>query len=151
MTKPITTQELEVAKLHWVKIVQQSYFEEELSIISKGQSLTRSNSLIRLTPFLYPKGLLRVGGRLHASQLSASAKHPLILPKKSTFTSLVISDAHEKTLHGGTQLTITLLRDEFWIIGGRGPVRSFILKCVRYSRYRKQRAQQIMSQLPIER
>lgn len=150
MTEPITTQELEAAKFHWIKITQQSYFEDELSVISKGQSLPRSNSLLRLTPFQDPEGLLRVGGRLQSSLLPASAKHPLILPRKSTFTSLIIADAHLRTLHGGTQVTLTFLRNEYWIIGGRGPVRSFI-KCVRCSRYRQRRAQQIMGQLPFER
>ncbi|EFN65032.1 hypothetical protein EAG_00552, partial [Camponotus floridanus] len=151
ITGPITIQELEGAKLHWVKITQQSYFEDELSKISTGQSLPRSNSLLRLTPFLDPSGLLRVGGRLQSSQLSESAKHPLILPKKSALTSLIIADAHLKTLHGGTQVTVTFLRNEYWIIGGRSPVRSFILKCVRCSRYRQNRAQQIIGQLPFER
>ncbi|XP_025270373.1 uncharacterized protein LOC112639712 [Camponotus floridanus] len=126
-------------------------FEDELSKISTGQSLPRSNSLLRLTPFLDPSGLLRVGGRLQSSQLSESAKHPLILPKKSALTSLIIADAHLKTLHGGTQVTVTFLRNEYWIIGGRSPVRSFILKCVRCSRYRQNRAQQIIGQLPFER
>lgn len=46
---------------------------------------------------------------------------------------------------------MTLLRTEYWIIGGRSPVRSFILKCVRCCRYRQRRAQQIIGQLPIER
>lgn len=151
VTWPITTQELEVAKFYWIKITQQSYFEEEISIISKGQSLPRFNSLLRLTPFLNPQGLSHVG-RLHLSQLPISAKHPLILPKKSTLTSLIITDTHLRTLHGGTQ--VTLLWTEYWIIGGRSPVRSFILKYVRCCQYRQRRAQQIIGQLresqPIE-
>lgn len=83
--------------------------------------------------------------------MPTAAQHPLILPRKSTFTHLVISDAHYRTLHGGTQVTTTLIRNEYWIIGGRAPVRSYILKCVKCARYRQKKAQQIMGQLPVKR
>lgn len=93
-----------------------------------------------------------VGGRLHSSQLPVTAKHPLILPQmKSILTSLIIADAHLRILHEGTQVTVTLLRTEYWIIGKRSLVRSFILKCVHCCRYRQKRAQQIIGQLPFER
>lgn len=113
--------------------------------------MPRSNPLIRLTPFIDSAGLLRVRGRIQLSHLPSNAKQPWILPRKSPLTSLIIADAHIRTLHGGTQLTLSLIRNECWIIGGRAPVRSFILKCVRCARYRQQRAQQIMGQLPPER
>ncbi|XP_024874730.1 uncharacterized protein LOC112456432 [Temnothorax curvispinosus] len=54
-------------------------------------------------------------------------------------------------MHGGTQLTLATIRNEYWIIGGRAPVRSFILNCVKCARYRQRRAQQLMGQLPVER
>lgn len=92
-----------------------------------------------------------MGGRLQSAPLSSMSKHPLILPRKSILTSLIISDAHSKTFHGGTQLTLSLIRNEYWIVGGRAPVRSFILKCMKCARYRQKRAQQIMGQLPPER
>lgn len=113
--------------------------------------LPKSSSLIRLTPFVDSAGLLRIGDRLQQSLMPASAKHPLILPKLSPLTSLIIRDAHARTMHGGTQVTITFIRNNYWIIGGRIPVRSFILKCVPCTRYRKQKAQQLMGQLPAER
>lgn len=150
-TGPLTTVELETAKFFWIRIIQQVSFQHEFTILSKGQQLPRSNSLLRLTPFLDTAGLLRVGGRLHSANLPTDTKHPLILPRSSAFTSLVISDAHIRTVHGGTQVTLSVIRDEYWIIGGRAPVRSFILKCVKCARYRQRRAQQIMGQLPVER
>lgn len=151
LTLPITPQELETAKFYWVKSVQQYHFRQELKILSNGQLLPRSSSLLRLTPFVDTAGLLRIGGRLESSLLPSSAKHPLIIPKDSALTTLIISDAHINTMHGGTQLTLSVIRNDFWIIGGRAPVRSYILKCVRCARYRQQRAQQIMGQLPVEK
>lgn len=151
LTDPISPQELEAAKLYWIRITQRWAFHQELKIISNQQLLPRSNSLQRLTPFLDSHGLLRVGGRLQVTPLDSSFKHPLILPRISALTSLIISDAHARTFHGGTQLTLSFIRNNYWIVGGRAPVRPFILKCVRCARYRQKRAQQIMGQLPPER
>lgn len=148
---PLTTQELADAKFYWVKEIQRSFFQGELQMLSKGQPLSKSSPLVRLTPFLDSKGLLRVGGRLQLSSLPQDEKHPLILPKESALTSLIIRDAHLRTLHGGTQITLSFLRSEYWIVGGRAPVRSFILKCVKCARYRQTRAQQLMGQLPTTR
>ena len=48
--------------------------------------------------------LLRVGGRLSHSLLEEDAKHPLILPTDCHLTTLLIRDAHHRSLHGGVQL-----------------------------------------------
>ncbi|XP_036140647.1 uncharacterized protein LOC118644911 [Monomorium pharaonis] len=151
ITIPITTQEIESAKIYWITRVQQIAFQKELQILSNGQSLPRSSPLLRLTPVVDSNGLLRVGGRLQFSSLPANFKHPFILPRESPLSALIISDAHLRTMHGGTQLTLSFIRNDYWIIGGRAPIRSFILKCVRCARFRQKRAQQIMGQLPIER
>ena len=64
---------------------------------------------------------------------------------------LVIRQSHLRTLHGGTQLTLGTIQQTYWIIGGRAPVRSYILKCVVYARHRGIRAQQLIGQLPKAR
>lgn len=120
-------------------------------MISKNGPLPKSNSLARITPFVDRFELLRVGGRLQNAKLEAYAKHSIILPHGSHFTSLVIADAHLRTLHGGTQITLAYIRETYWILEGRAPVCSHILKCVRCARYRSIRAQQLMGQLPSPR
>jgi len=90
------------AVYYWIKTVQQSVFAHEFKLLSDFKTLPKSHLMNRLTPFVDNDGILRVGGRLEASSLSASAKHPAILPKDSPFTILVISDAHLRTFHGGT-------------------------------------------------
>lgn len=148
---PISPSELQSSSLFWAKTVQKAWFSHELKLLNEGGLLPKSNSLIRLTPFVDKYGVLRVGGRIQNSLLDPETKHPIILPRHSPLTNLIIQDAHLKTLHGGTQLTMAYLRRTYWIIGGRAPVRSFILRCVRCARYRKVRAQQLMGQLPSPR
>ncbi|XP_046973825.1 uncharacterized protein LOC124540368 [Vanessa cardui] len=62
------------------------------------------------------EGIIRVGGRLEMSSLSFNEKHPILIPKESCLSALLIADAHQKTLHGGPQLMITYLRSKYWII-----------------------------------
>ncbi|XP_036148482.1 uncharacterized protein LOC118647537 [Monomorium pharaonis] len=109
------------SRLLWCKIVQQSWFSHEIRILFQGGNLSRFNHLIRLTPFIDKDGILRVGGRLHFAKIDDETKHPVILPRRSPFTTLVIADAHCRTLHGGTQVTLSFLRQTYWVLGGRAP------------------------------
>ena len=74
--------------------------------------------------------LWRCGGRLQSADLPYSAKHPILLNKKHHLTVQVIRDAHYRVHHNGVRETLTEVRSEFWIIGGRSLVRSIIHNCV---------------------
>ncbi|XP_018397750.1 PREDICTED: uncharacterized protein LOC108775769, partial [Cyphomyrmex costatus] len=100
LSPSLTTAELNKAKMFWVHATQRVFFSEELNCLTKGKLISRSSPLIRLTPFVDASGLLRVGGRLQNALLSEDEKHPLILPRKSTLTTLVIADAHQRAFHG---------------------------------------------------
>ncbi|XP_011883910.1 PREDICTED: uncharacterized protein LOC105571052 [Vollenhovia emeryi] len=151
LATPLTPSDIDEARLYWIKATQTAYFKAELKTISRGQQFKKSHPLTRLTAFIDQHGILRVGGRLRAANLDLDSKHQVILPKESHLAQLIIRDAHERTLHGGTQLTSAYLRRSYWIIGGRAPVRFYILKCVRCARQRGVRAQQLMGQLPAAR
>ncbi|XP_029165881.1 uncharacterized protein LOC114936752, partial [Nylanderia fulva] len=149
--EPLTVEELESALLLWVKLTQQLYFSSEIKTLKSQRSLSTSSSLYRLTPFLDSEGLLRLRGRLFRSQLDPEEKHPLILPRKCRLSLLVMDHHHRKTLHGGPQLTLSSIRQRFWIIGGRVPIRAFIHKCVICARHRATTGQQAVGQLPASR
>lgn len=137
---PISPSEIQNSCLFWVQTVQQAWFHHEIKILIEGGHLPKSNTLTRLTPFVDKFGILRVGERLQNSLLDPEAKHPMLLPRHSPLTDLIIREAHHKTLHRGTQTTMAYIRRNYWIIGGRAPIRSFILRCVQCERYRKVRA-----------
>ncbi|XP_029680155.1 uncharacterized protein LOC115245812 [Formica exsecta] len=121
LATPLTPADLESSRLYWIRSVQLAYFSSELTIISSGPHLSRSHPLAKFTAFIDHSGILRVGGRLRQSQLDPECKHPAILPRDSYLSQLIISDAHLRTLHGGTQVTLTYLRQAYWIVGGRAP------------------------------
>lgn len=118
LANPITPQELEDANLFWIRHVQQAYFTAELQTIANGNAPVKGNPLVAPTPFVDRFGTLRVGDRLHQSPLQPEAKHPPVLPRASPLTTLVIADAHFRTLHGGTQTVLIHLLRSYWIPGG---------------------------------
>ncbi|XP_051155785.1 uncharacterized protein LOC127278229 [Leptopilina boulardi] len=148
---PLTPGDLNSSLLYWVRAIQGAYFSTELNTLTLGQKLAKSHPLTRLTAYIDNHGILRVGGRLKRSNLDVDYVNSMILPKDSTLTQLIILEAHKRTLHGGTQLTLSHTRKRFWIIGGRHSIKSLVLKCVTCARQRGQRAQQLMGQLPLSR
>nr|XP_022908846.1 uncharacterized protein LOC111420154 isoform X2 [Onthophagus taurus] len=147
----LSPDELNDSLMFWVRECQQLHFSDEIQILTDGRVVPRSSSLFRLSPFIDGKGFLRVTGRLRFSNLDWNEKHPIILPKDSPITILLIDKHHRATLHGGTQLTLSSIRRHFWIVGGRVPVRSFIHRCMICAKQRAVISQQLMGQLPPSR
>nr|XP_043906906.1 uncharacterized protein LOC122785246 [Solea senegalensis] len=137
-----------------IKLVQQQAFPQELKVLQRGSqrdSLPCSSSLFRLDPIL-EGGLLRVGGRLKRSTLSQELKHPIILPRDSHITKLILSHYHIQICHQGRSQTLMELRaNGFWAIGGSKSVATLIHRCVRCRKLRRPAEEQQMSELPRER
>lgn len=148
---PLQPEELEEAKIYWIKSTQKAYFLSEINKLSKLEPVHQTSSIYRLTPFIDSQGILRIGGRLRNAQIDQDMKHPIILPRESPLTNLILDHTHRETMHGGVQLMLATLRRNYWIIGGRNPVRCFIHRCVTCARYRALTSKQLMGQLPINR
>ncbi|XP_071648620.1 uncharacterized protein [Temnothorax longispinosus] len=142
---------LEEARFFWIKATQAAYFTHEIKMLTANSRLPTAHAFSRLTAYIDAQGIIRVGGRLNQSALAQDSKHQAILPRHSRLSTLIISHAHLRTLHGGTQLTLAHVRQSYWIIGGRAPVKSHILRCVVCARQRGIRAHQLMGQLPLSR
>ncbi|RLU19024.1 hypothetical protein DMN91_009382 [Ooceraea biroi] len=143
-----TPLDLSSAETFWIKVTQQAHFHSELEALSRNAELPRSHPFLRLAPFLDNCGILRVGGRLRNSLLEPEAKHPVLLPRNSRLSTLILDDIHQRTLHGGVQVMLATLRQRFWILGGRTPVAAFARRCARCARYRASTVRQLMGQLP---
>lgn len=62
------------------------------------------------------KKLLGVGGLLKHLELAYDMKHPIILPKNHSFTTMLINQVHLHNLHSSLSVTMTILRQRYWII-----------------------------------
>ncbi|XP_011859787.1 PREDICTED: uncharacterized protein LOC105557209 [Vollenhovia emeryi] len=147
----LTAGEIAMSRERWVRIAQAHDFSQEIACLRNDRQLPARSPLLSLRPFLDQDGLLRVGGRLRQALLSFDEKHPIILAKKSHLSLLLVREAHANSLHGGPQLTRSLLLRRYWILQANSLVRSVIHGCVRCTRFRGVVANQQMGHLPAER
>ena len=150
-----TVAERQDAEMLIFKELQRKAFQNELTRLRRQEGhgkLTKNSSLLNLDPFLDDQGLLRVGGRLEKSSLSFEIKHPVILPRSSQITRLIIDHFHKKVKHQGKGMTMNEIRSNgLWIIGLSAAVSSHIYKCVSCRRQRRPTEDQKMVNLPEER
>ena len=114
----LSAQELEEAFQRCVFCTQKSYFGQELNALQAGRAVPSGSPLRSLSPFLDEKGIIRVGGRLQEASIPFSQRHPVILPKESRLSDLLIDWAHRCSLHGGHALTYAYVMRRAWIIRG---------------------------------
>ncbi|XP_058980683.1 uncharacterized protein LOC131803411 [Musca domestica] len=101
---------------------------------------------------LVENGVMCMDGRLARSPtLSPSERCPIILPYKSRFARLLVEYTHVKSVHGGTQLMLRILRMEYWIPRVKNLIRSVIRHCKVCILDKKKHCSQIMAALPPER
>ncbi|XP_043257967.1 uncharacterized protein LOC122400510 [Colletes gigas] len=143
----LTVDEIRAASLFWMSYVQKNHFNAELKLLKSKMPLPKSSPLISLHPVIGKDSLIRLGGRLEHSALSYDEKHPIVLPKHRV-SELLIDHVHKRTLHGGIQLTLRVLRQQYWIISARSLVRGYIHRCVTCVRQKAQSATQLMGALP---
>ena len=156
----ISAHDLEKAECSILRFVHKECFPEEILALSDRSSsaclsssdrrksgVKRKSSLYKLDPIL-DSGLLRVGGRLRRTLLPASAKHPIILPRRHCVTLLIIRDEHVRLGHAGRAHVLSSLRERYWLINGNSRVRHVISSCVRCRRLRAPCMDQKMADLP---
>ena len=118
----------------------------------KKALLKKISSLRMLDPVLDSDGVMRVGGRIRKANLPHTLKNPVILPKSSDISSLIISHVHERTHHSGRGITLNeLCSSGYWIVSGNAMVRQFISKCVTCRHLRGSQGEQKMADLPKSR
>ena len=152
----LTTDDKSKARTTIIKMVQgESFIEEikELTDSRNDEAVKFHSQLYKLDPFLHKDGTMRVGGRLkHASSLHYDVKHPIILPRRSYITNLIVKDCHEKVEHQGRGMTVNEIRARgFWVVGISSAVSSHIHRCVQCKKLRAQTLEQKMANLPEER
>lgn len=149
----LSSDELHAMRRHWILETQQQYYADEIQCLTADppEPLHHKSTLLSLTPFIDGNGILRLRGRLEHSLLPYDEMHPIILPPKAHFTRLVIDRFHQRTMHGGTQLMMAVIRRQFWIVRARQAISHRIHKCMTCFRHRAVTAQQLMGSLPSPR
>lgn len=128
--KHLSISEIEMSEIALIKLVQGESFPKDLNSLQRAQQISQKSKLKMLSPFLDKNGIIRLGGRLKNSGLNYDIKHPIVLPTNHKFTQLIITYEHKRTLHSGTQCTLSHVRQKYWPLNGKSAVRYHIRKCV---------------------
>ena len=96
-------------------------------------------------------GILGVGGRLERACISYDAKHPILMPKKSPISRLILEDAHRRVGHQGKNAILAFTREKYWIIGANSIIKGLVSKCTVCRRYVGKVMSQKMADLPEDR
>lgn len=146
--------EIREAETFVLKQIQQEFFSKEINSLKSGKPLNKDTSISTLAPFLDENGLMCVGGRLNkaAGILPSKEINPIILPKNSHISVLLIRHFHEQVKHQGRLFTEGALRTAgYWILGGKRMISSFIHTCVTCRKLRRGLETQMMADLPEDR
>ena len=152
-------QDLERAGKLIIHAAQFKAFKDQLKEPAKGKENSSThtttkpyNPVRKLDPYIDEDGVLRVGGRLKNADYADQVKHPIILPKGSHVTKLIIKHYHEYTKHQGKGMTLNEIRSRgYWIIGGSSAVNTVIASCVTCRKLRGPVIEQRMTDLPEDR
>ena len=126
---PLCILELACAQRHLIKGIQHTTYSDELAYLLKKQSKCRP--LIRqLHLFLDDNHLICCGGQIHNTPTYELAKFPILLPTNCSFTDLIVMDTHSKLHHGSVSITVTALRQVYWILSTHQYVRELLRRCV---------------------
>ena len=147
---PLTGIEIKSAQHFWFAHVQGAVFAREVEALRSQRPIPHDSELRALNPFIDGEGLLRLGGRLTHSPLNYSESYPILLPRHR-ISDLLVRHAHLKALHGGTQLTLRMLRQQVWITRARALVKSAVRSCLPCVRQRAAVTTQLMGDLPASR
>ncbi|XP_047671761.1 uncharacterized protein LOC125145112 [Tachysurus fulvidraco] len=146
-----TPDEINQARNVILKATQRATFANELTALQGNQAVPKSSHLRKLSPIL-EDNLICVGGRLKYSELATAEKKPIILPKDSHISLLLIRHHHEQVKHQGRHLTEGAIRAAgLWILGGKSLINSVLHKCITCRKLRGKLEEQHMSNLPPER
>ena len=99
--KAIETKE---AKILWIKSIQKTYFPEAFN--STNRTVSKKDYKNQLGIQHHEDGLLHCHGRMIHAELPPDAVYPILLPKRSHFTSLLIKEYHQKLFHSGVSHTL---------------------------------------------
>lgn len=107
--------------------------------------------LVKYCPFVKNR-VMRLGGRLQRSNEPYDFKHPIVLPRDSHLTVLIVDHIHRRSGHNGVSYVMNELREKYYVVGQERTVKRIInTQCMGCRNRRAGPGAQIMSPLPPAR
>ena len=141
----------EQSQIELLLAVQKKYFAHELISLNRQEPVRRNSPLFAFSPFLDENGIIRMGGRLEASELPWRATFPILLPD-DPLTTVILKHFHKRCHHQGSSVTRhAMALGVFHIVRGSRILKTFLHRCVICQKLRGNVQNQQMSTLLKER
>ena len=153
LSESLSPEEIENAEILIILEAQQAAFTEEYRALQENKLISKKSHLKTLVPLLDEDGLIRCDGRLRFAEfLPYDMRFPIILPRGSWTTKLIVKHFHEAGHHvSGTNHILANLSTKYWIPAAREEIRQWENECNECKRRKARVAQQIMAPLPFVR
>ena len=116
------------AEQYWVGILQRDCFSDIFEYFQEGEC-SRIPTLVKQLQLKVEDGILRCSRRYVEANWTDRARHPVLLPSRHHFTTLIIQDCHKRTLHGGLSMAVSEIRQRWWVPRCRRRVKSVLNNC----------------------
>ncbi|GFQ98711.1 integrase catalytic domain-containing protein [Trichonephila clavata] len=133
----LSLDEIESAEIQLIRSVQAQCFVDEKLI--SNLCVFRDHNIIRVKT--------RITERIDTSLFLS----PILLPNNCIFTQRLVEHFHLKNHHAGTQLLLSIIREKYWIVGGRRTVRKIWNACVKFRRFKSKSPMTDPVSLPADR
>ena len=92
--------EMADAEVYTIKSSQKEYSKQECETLQREGHVSTSSKLTNLSPELDSDGLIRCNGRLkYTESLPYDTRFPVILPRDSCVTRMIVRSYHEENNH----------------------------------------------------
>ena len=137
------------AEVYTINSSQREYFKQEYEPLQRGSSVLKKSKLGIIYLELDSDGLIRRNGRLkYAGFLPYDARFPVILPRNSPVTRLIVRSYHEENNHSaGTNHLLSLLSRRFWVVSEREIIKECTNHCMICKKNKAASASQLIAPL----
>ena len=94
------------------------------------------NIVQQLNVYLDRDGILRVKCKLDRVRNGSGSQFPILLPKHSKLTKMIIFDMHERFCHAGVYSLLSELRKQFWVPHYFSVVKKTLKECITCKRFK---------------
>ncbi|KAL1447894.1 hypothetical protein WDU94_012402 [Cyamophila willieti] len=103
------------------------------------------------TQIVNEEGIQRLKTKISYRNDDRDFCYPIILPAGHPVVQRMVLSVHQESCHAGSQMLLAILRQKFWLIGGRRTIRSILNTCIVCKRFSAHKVQADAIPLPEPR
>ena len=121
--------EIQFANKFLIIETQKLKYPEEYEALKANQPLPEKSTIRKLNPQLKEEALVMISRLANLHHMPEQVRNPIILPKDTKITNLIILNQHKLSAHAGPEVTLRNVRLQYWLPGGRQQVRKALKLC----------------------